>query len=99
MEPGKLYMVRVGECKRCGKCCDKSLAQPDKWALMSLTDDPDIRIASTTRGRVGAPRVCDSLCEEGCAIYATRPPLCRAWPRSPLDKRKIPECGFRFEVR
>lgn len=96
----KLLLVRVGNCRRCGRCCDKSLAQPDIWEKMMRSNKPDVRIYE---GKAFS-RVCPSLerQEDGttrCRCYKTRPPICREFPRKPDDLKMIPECGFKFVWR
>ena len=54
-----LTVIRVGECKRCGRCCDKRLAQPEKWASLEKTDMDWVR-KSPKDGR-SYPAVCKRL--------------------------------------
>ena len=94
----KLLIVRHGSCKRCGQCCDKSLSQPDRWAEMRETADPDVRIAKVNGRIVKMPRVCGSLTEEGCAVYEHRAPICRNFPAHPNDLKMIGNCGYHFTL-
>lgn len=102
----KLFIVRRGSCKRCGRCCDKSLSQPKYWHHdMKPTDDPDVRIA--IEKATGKPfmvrRVCVSLehgedGKAGCAIYDKRKEICRDFPRGPWDIKLLPGCGYYFTL-
>jgi Fe-S-cluster containining protein len=97
----KYQIYRRGECKRCGRCCDKSLSQRKYWEAAQRTDDPNVRTFITTDGgRYTGPRICNSLGRNThCAIYNDRPPICKVFPRGPEDLVHIKDCGYWFEVR
>ena len=104
MDMVRYQIVRRGECKRCGQCCDKSKAQPRFWEKAQPTDDPDVRVFTRLDGSpYVAPRACESLehCDEGtqCRIWKDRPEVCRRFPKDPCDLVRIENCGYYFEIR
>lgn len=91
--------VRVGECNRfCGRCCNLAY-----WQQHPLYE--------TVRHVLEAPPFlgmkengdCPNLAwEHGmarCAIYATRPEICRVFPLHPVSIETIPQCTFQFRAQ
>jgi len=81
-------LVRLGECNRCGKCCDpatlpRRMEVYRRYGLAVLIHtEPCPHFHYDGRG------VCD--------IYKERPAMCRAFPRRPADIEGLPECSYRF---
>lgn len=79
--------VRLGECKRCGRCC----------SLVNLLKAP---VHASTVSNAGKDVRCKHLSMEGdaatCTIFGTdrRPPPCSLHPSSPESLTE--DCGYFF---
>lgn len=85
-----MVIVRLGTCKRCGKCCDPATLPA--------------RIEAYRRQGINFimqhPQGCTHFrYEDGkgvCAIYERRPLMCSVFPRIPADIDALPTCGYSF---
>ena len=94
-------LKRVGECNRCGKCCQaKNLFAsftPHDLTFLKRTNFP-FYMALRRQARLGLE--CPHLTfdkttgKASCSIYEDRPPFCRGYPATPADL--VEGCGFSF---
>jgi len=82
-------LVRVGECNRCGKCCDPTTIPARmevyrRYRLAVLVHTEPCRHFHYEDGK-GV-----------CSIYEKRAEMCRVFPRIPADIEALPECSYRF---
>jgi len=89
---------RVGECTRCGACCN----------MKDIINDPEIMLwmgagflklvnQELVDGETGMCRHLRFIDGKAhCEIYETRPEFCRKFPGTPRDLINIPQCGYRF---
>ena len=92
-------VTRHGECNRfCGRCCSLS-----HWQAHPLyeTHAKAILEALPFIG-MNAQGDCNHLQWKNgkaeCAIYETRPEICRVFPNHPASIATIPECSFTFRA-
>jgi len=81
-------LLRIGECRQCGKCCDP-LTIP---ARVEVYKRHKIMFSLWEPCRHFEYRNGKGLCK----IYDSRPERCRAFPILPADIEALPECGYRF---
>ena len=107
---GKRSHVPAGECRRCAKCCEAPSVRANAavWYLGSLrrlflgwmkhVNGFELERADR-RSRTFVFRCTHFEWEtRRCDSYASRPGLCRDYPRALLDQPRpqlFPECGYR----
>jgi len=95
--------IRIGKCKRCGKCCEghyiirghNRQVLKENLIIMGLSPEIIDWIASQD---FKCPYLTYKY-ENGrkiavCTIYENRPKECREYPKEPADL--LPGCGFSF---
>lgn len=80
-------MKRIGECSRCGRCCN-------------INNFP---VGTTTIGQVREDGSCTYYYHDGeqggCMKHVTvsgKPLICQLFPMGPSDIASIPECTYSF---
>ena len=100
-------LVRIGECKRCGRCCRDlrwlDIALPPVMLEWLKAHEPTVEIQATDQQDiydVGIPHVCAQLVRGddgtfGCRLHGdAKPEICRIYPDTP--EMCEPHCGFSF---
>jgi len=95
-------LVRIGECKTCGKCCQQvvfsfkiSAMDADFLRWVELHNIEVLIQPDTDKGEFHIKQVCRHLTEDNtCGIYKTRPEICREFPSKPEHCQNCP--GFNF---
>ena len=82
--------VRVGECNRCGKCCDNERAM----AVIQKLAARGIAYKLAPHFPCYLSHYEDDKCV--CEIYERRPLFCLEFPVSEGDLEDYPECSYRF---
>jgi len=86
---------RIGECNRCGHCCNMRLSTPKAWG----------EVKKIVKQSLGPKAVPDKWCPSfdvvgdgklGCTRYHLRPQLCADFPRNPDDLKNLPLCSYSF---
>ena len=89
---------RVGECTRCGACCN----------LNEIINDPEIMLyidagilkqvnQKLVDGKTGKCKHLKHIDGKAyCEIYEKRPDFCKIFPATPRDLLTVPQCGYRF---
>lgn len=89
-------LVRVGSCKRCGRCCQGK-------TLTGSLSGRDVEILVKMLGAEGFEQLKKGKCKSlhfkrrkaVCKIYKDRPWFCQAFPAQPNDL--VDGCGFSFK--
>lgn len=101
------HFTRMGECNRCGRCCEFiTLQVPPEYLsnadIRRWIELHGIRLSERDGGvfaRIDLP--CSALTEEGlCSLMGTpeRPALCSHWPATPAMLAGLEEvCSYSFE--
>lgn len=82
--------IRLGECNRCGKCCDPATMAKRMTVYRALG------VPVLLNPRYPCPHFSYVDGWGRCAIYDRRPQMCRDFPRIPEDVLGLPECGYWF---
>ena len=82
-----LQLVRVGECKRCGKCCNINNL-PEGCSIGSVREDGTCTYHHVIDGV--------STCLKQVTVSG-KPLYCQQFPTKPEDIAKIPDCGYSFK--
>lgn len=78
-------MRRIGECNKCGKCCEKpTFERLETYRKAGIKPDSQYLDG------------CPYLENGSCNDYENRNQMCWDFPRSPIDIETIPECGYSF---
>jgi Fe-S-cluster containining protein len=102
--------VLVGDCQRCGVCCQQIEADlprwmRDTWVMQLFVTFHERLHRFSLVGRTDDGRLvfaCGHVGQDGrCGIYARRPLLCRDYPKRPFfhQPQVLPGCGFSIAPR
>jgi Fe-S-cluster containining protein len=87
---------RVGSCNRmCGRCCSLShwRAHPEYDTVKDILEAPPF-LPMKENGDCPNLEWKNGMAE--CAIYETRPAICKDFPNHPLSTETIPDCTYTF---
>lgn len=90
---------RVGECTRCGACCNlKDLINNDPEIMLyvdaGILKQVNEELVDGKTGRCKHLKYINGKAH--CEIYETRPEVCKRFLETPRDLLAVPQCGYKF---
>lgn len=90
-------MKRIGECKRCGDCCDGKVVLRSLVPHLPIHLRVMLKVALRFKKDLKCPFLNMGNEVAACAQYHDRFDFCREFPAEPADLI-LDRCGFTFEA-